>query len=213
MKMEELKNDYSVNEKLRSFTDMALREAHRKKKEMVEKIKQEISHKKKDMEIHLLEDAYRSIQTGTRQSRKELNEEVSKALVNGKRKMFDKRKQIIEDVFRNVIERVDNYKKTGEYRESITKELKEAMELLNEEAFELQMDKSEKELFEKLTSDMDEDIKIVESKEKLNGGFVIYGKSKKKRVDCSYATRLVLAREEFLEMCRIPIEDGDLLND
>lgn len=211
--MEELKNDYSANEKLRSFTDMALREAHRKKKEMVEKTKEEFSQKKKDMEIHLLEEAYRSIQTGTGQSRKELNEEVSKALVNGKRKMFDKRKQIIEDVFRNVSQRIDAYKKTKEYRESIAGELKEAMALLNEKTFELQTDNNEKEMFVKITSGIDEDIKIVESKEKLDGGFVIYGKSKKKRVDCSYATRLVLAREEFLEMCRIPIEDGDLLND
>ena len=89
--MDSANQNFSVNEKLRSFTDMALREAYKKKNEIVENTAKEIKETLKQKEIELLEEAYRSMQTGTRQNRRERNEAVSKSLVDGIRMMFDKR--------------------------------------------------------------------------------------------------------------------------
>lgn len=210
--MEEIK-DFSVNEKLRSFTDMALREAHRKKREMIEETEKEIEQKKKDMEIHLLEEAYRSIQTGTRLNRKELNEAVSHALVDGKGRMFNKRKQIIEDVFKLAGERIDEYKKSSDYKKAMKDELARAVRLMKEESYTITADSVDLDMFKKIAASMEGSFKVEKSSENLEGGFMLYGSSGKKRVDCSFMTRLSLAREEFLEICRIPIDDGDLLDD
>ena len=60
---------------------------------------------------------------------------------------------------------------------------------------------------------MDEKIEIVLSRENLQGGFIMYGSSGRKRVDCSFASRLESADRQFLGICKIPIEDGDLLNE
>lgn len=211
--MDEIRNDFSVNEKLRSFTDMALREAHRKKREMLDEIEKEIEQKKKDSEIHLLEEAYRSIQTGTRLSRKELNEAISQALVDGKSKMFNKRKAIIEDVFRRADKRLEEYKNSEGYPKSMKEELIQASELLNEEKFIILADPQDIEMFRELAASIGNGFTVEKSKERLEGGFILYGDSGKKRVDCSFLTRILLAREEFLEICRIPIDDGDLLDE
>lgn len=211
--MDNINNDFSVNEKLRSFTDMALREAHRKKRELIDEVEKEIEKKKKDMEINLLEEAYRSVQTGTRQNRKELNEAVSKALVDGKRKMFNRRKEIIEEVFIQALSKLDEYKSGDGYAVSMKEELQEALELLSEEKYTIFTDKEEEAMFKKIIASIDKEIDLKTSKTKLEGGFILYGTSGKKRVDCCFKTRLSQAREEFLEICRIPIEDGDLLND
>ncbi len=211
--MDEMRNDFSVNEKLRSFTDMALREAHRKKREMVEETEKEIGIKKKDMEINLLEDAYRAMQTGTRLNRKELNEAISQALVDGKSKMFNKRKEIIEDVFKQAEKKLEEYKRSDGYAKSMKEELIEAVKLLNENKYTLLTDNKDLDMFKEIAASMGDEFSVVESKESLEGGFIIYGNSGKKRVDCSFITRLSLAREEFLEICRIPIDDGDLLDE
>lgn len=211
--MDEIRNDFSVNEKLRSFTDMALREAHRKKREMIDETEKEIEQKKKDSEIHLLEEAYRSMQTGTRQSRKELNEAISQALVDGKSKMFNKRKQIIEDVFKQAGEKLEEYKKSRKYAGDMKDELEKATKLISEKEYRLVTDSEDEGMFKKIITDLDFKYTVEESKERLEGGFILYGTSGKKRVDCSFLTRLSLAREEFLEICKIPIDDGDLLDD
>ncbi|MBN1623443.1 MAG: V-type ATP synthase subunit E [Clostridia bacterium] len=211
--MDEIRNDFSVNEKLRSFTDMALREAHRKKREMIDEIEKEIGQKKKDSEIHLLEEAYRSMQTGTRLSRKELNEAISQALVDGKSKMFNKRKEIIEDVFRQADKRIEEYKNSDEYPKSMKEELVQAAKLLAEEKFIIMADPEDMDMFRELAASIGNGFTVEKSNERLEGGFILYGDSGKKRVDCSFLTRLMLAREEFLEICRIPIDDGDLLDE
>ena len=210
--MDDINQNYSVNEKLRSFTDMALREAYRKKKEIVDTVEIEVKENLQKTEIKLLEDAYHSIQTGTRQNRRELNEATSKALVDGKRKMFDKRKDIIEDVFRQVMTELTKYKSTTEYPVRLLEDLFECMKIIDDSNYVVEVDGNEEELFKKLVMETGIPAEITVSEDGCEGGFIIYGKIKRLRIDCSFKTRTAEAREKFLEMCRIPIEDGDLLN-
>lgn len=211
--MDDIRDNSAVNEKLRSFTDMALREAHRRKKELIDETEKEIEQKKKDMEIHLLEEAYRSMQTGTRLSRKELNEAISQALVGGKRRLFNKRKEIIDDVFLQQDKRLKDFKKADGYKDSMKKELKNAIELLTGNKFTIMSDKEDLEMFKSITSAKSGAFTLLKSNKPLEGGFIIYDESMEKRVDCSFITRLNQARDQFLEICSIPIDDGDLLDE
>ncbi|MFO7612925.1 MAG: hypothetical protein R6W99_10705 [Clostridia bacterium] len=210
--MDEFNPNYSVNEKLRSFTDMALREAHKRKKELVESTESKIKQVVKEKEIDLLEDAYHSIQTGTRQNRRELNEAVSKALVDGKKKMFDKRRDIIEDVFKQVAEELAEYKKTTTYPVRIVEDLLESIKIINDSEYIVEVSPGEEKMLGKIVSETGLKAEIETAEEDISGGFIIYGKNKRMRMDCGFLTKTQEAREKFLEMCRIPIEDGDLLD-
>ncbi|MBN2558394.1 MAG: hypothetical protein JXB33_06560 [Clostridia bacterium] len=210
--MDEFNPNYSVNEKLRSFTDMALREAHKRKKELVEGTELKIKQTLKEKEISLLENAYHAIQTGTRQNRRELNEAVSKALVDGKRKMFDKRRDIIEDVFKQVRAELAEYKKTTAYPMRIVENLLESIKIIDDSGYIVEACPGEEELLRKIVSETGLEAEIKASAEEILGGFIIYGKNKRMRMDCCFLTKTQQAREKFLEMCRIPIEDGDLLD-
>jgi len=210
--MDNFNQNYSVNEKLKSFTEMALREAHRKKKEILDLTEAEIKKTLKNKEIELLEEAYRSMQTGTRQNRRELNESVSKALVDGKSKMFDKRRAIIEDVFKQVKEKIEAYKKTTAYPVKIMNDIFTCFSIISDSEYEIVVNKDEESLFKKLITEAKIPIEIKISEEKLGGGFIMNGITKRIRMDCSFKTSEQAAREKFLEMCRIPIDDGDLLD-
>lgn len=211
--MDDLTRNYSVNEKLRSFTDMALREAYRRKNEIVENTEKEIKETIKKKEIELLEEAYRDVQTGTRQNRRELNESVSKALVDGKRRMFDKRKAIIEDVFMQVSKKLDDYRLTTMYPVGILNDIIECFGIIGDSQYEIEVNEGEEDLFNKIITEAGLPIKIKTSDEDIGGGFIMNGITKRMRVDCSFVTAARDARERFLEMCRIPIEDEDLLDD
>lgn len=210
--MDDITQNYSVNEKLRSFTEMALREAYRKKNEIVENTKKEIAETLKNKEIELLEEAYRSMQTGTRQNRRELNQSVSKALVDGKKRMFDKRREIIEDVFEQVKTRLDEYRMTTEYPIKILNDIIKCFGIIEDNEYEIEVNAEEMDLFKKLITEAGMPVKINSSEEDIGGGFIINGITKRIRMDCSFATAILEARENFLEMTRIPIEDGDLLD-
>ena len=210
--MDNFNQNYSVNEKLKSFTEMALREAYRKKKEILDITEKEIKNTLKNKEIELLEEAYRSMQTGTRQNRRELNESVSKALVDGKRKMFDKRRAIIEDVFKQAKENLKEYKLTTAYPVKIMNDIFISFSVISDSEYEIEVNKDEKDLFEKLITEAKIPIDIKVSTENIGGGFIIYGINKRIRIDCSFKAAEQEAREKFLEICRIPIDDGDLLD-
>lgn len=210
--MDNINPNYSVNEKLRSFTEMALREAYKKKKEIVENAEIEIKETLKNKEIELLEEAYRSMQTGTRQNRRELNESVSIALVDGKRKMFDKRREIIEDVFEQVKIRLEKYRLTTEYPTRIMKDIIECFSIIGDSQYEIEVNEDEKDLFNKLIAESKMPIDIKVSEENIGGGFIMNGITKRIRLDCSFNAAEHEARKKFLEMTKIPIEDGDLLD-
>lgn len=210
--MDNLNQNYSVNEKLKSFTEMALREAYRKKKEILDFTEKEIKAALKNKEIELLEEAYRSMQTGTRQNRRELNESISKALVDGKRRMFDKRRAIIEDVFKQVDENLESYKTTTAYPIKILNDIFTSFSIIGDSEYEIEINKDEESLFRKLISEAKIPIDINVSEENIGGGFIMNGITKRIRLDCSFKAAKQEAREKFLEMCRIPIDDGDLLD-
>ncbi|MDX1357526.1 MAG: V-type ATP synthase subunit E [Clostridia bacterium] len=211
--MDEFNQNYSVNEKLRSFTEMALREAYKKKKEIISAAEKDIEETLKNKEIELLEEAYRSIQTGTRQNRKELNETVSKALVDGKRRMFDKRREIIEEVFDLVKKKLDEFRDTTEYPVKIMNDIIHCFGVINDSDYEIEVNEKEKDLFTKLISESKMPVLIKVSEDDIGGGFIIKGITRRIRMDCSFVTAAQKARDGFLEMCRLPIEDGDLLHD
>ncbi len=211
--MDDINQNYSVNEKLRSFTEMALREAYKKKKEIVDNAEKEIEETKKNKEIELLEEAYRSMQTGTRSNRRELNESISKALVDGKRKMFDKRHGIIEDVFKQVEIHLAEYRTTTEYPIRIMNEIIECFGIIGDSEYEIEVNENEEDLFRKLITESGMPIQIKTSEEDIVGGFIMNGITKRIRIDYSLKTAAIEAKGKFLEICRIPIEDGDLLDD
>ncbi len=210
--MNEYSENISVNEKLKSFTDMALREAYRKKKEIIENTEKEIEATLKAKEIELLEEAYRNIQTGTRENSKELNESVSKALVDGKRMMFNKRKEIILDVFKEVRKKLEVYKTTPEYPIKMLHDIFEGFSIINDSYYEIEVNESEIELFKKIITEAKLPIEIKASENNIFGGFIMNGLTRRMRVDCSFASAELEAREKFLEITKISIDDGDLLD-
>jgi vacuolar-type H+-ATPase subunit E/Vma4 len=207
------KQNLSVNEKLRSFTDMALREAYKKKNEIIENTEKVIRETLKSREIELLEEAYRNMQTGTRQNRRELNDSLSKALVEGKRRMFEKRRTIISEVFKQVREKLDIYRTTPEYPIKIMNDIMEGFAIIGDSTYEIEINGDEKDLFEKLIAEAGLPVSIRISEDDIGGGFIMNGVTKRIRVDCSLAAAEQEARDKFLEMIRMPIEDGDLLDE
>jgi len=74
------------------------------------------------------------------------------------------------------------------------------------------VNEDEEDLFKKLITEASMPVEIKVSEDNLGGGFIMNGMTKRIRIDSSFKTAELEAREKFLEICRIPIEEGDLLD-
>ena len=208
--MDDINQNISVNEKLRGFTDIALKEAYRRKEHIIDTAEKENSEAKKKKELEFLEEAYYAIQNGTRKLRKELNESVSKALVDGKKKMFEKRREIIDDIFSKVANKLREFTKTDDYKRYIIDNINESIKAIGKDQYELYVNKDETELYRDILDKEEIDLSIKESSKDIMGGFIIFGLRKRLMADCSFKIKMQKAREDFLEYCNLPIKDGDL---
>ncbi|MDI9513810.1 MAG: hypothetical protein QM224_01830, partial [Bacillota bacterium] len=78
-------------EKLGKFSEMVMQDAYRKKKERVRQAETEKQEIIASSEIQYLQKAYEKIQDAVRRFEKQYNEEISKAVVESKEAMFNRR--------------------------------------------------------------------------------------------------------------------------
>jgi V/A-type H+-transporting ATPase subunit E len=195
-----------TTEKLTKFTEMVMQEASRMKLEL----KEQAEHEKDELiavsEIQYLRKAYEKIQESVRKIDKAMNEEISKTILESKQALFNRRDEIINAVFENVKKRIMEFRKTGEYRETLESHLKVSIGEAGEGDIRVLVDAEDLELMEDIRARLNAGFKVQESEELLLGGFLIVNRSKGLIWDHSYISRINEERQSFLEKHHFSIE-------
>lgn len=193
-------------EKLGKFSDMVMQESGRKKSELVLKAEQE----KKDFiaasEIQYLRNAYEKIQETVRKLDKQYNEEVSKAIVESKQALFNRRDEIIDSVFLSLRERLRQFIGTDNYKSLMENLLKTAISQSGEGEIRVMVDTEETALFEEIRARLGAGFRIMGSEEAMLGGFLIIDKKRGFIWDYSFLSRLGNERMSFLEKYDLSID-------
>jgi vacuolar-type H+-ATPase subunit E/Vma4 len=195
-----------TTEKLTKFTEMVMQEASRMKLEL----KEQAEHEKDELiaasEIQYLRKAYERIQESVRKIDKTMNEEISRAILESKQALFNRRDEIINAIFENVKKRIQEFRKTEEYRETLESHLKVALGEAGEGDLRVLADPEDLELMEDIRARLNAGFKVQESEEPLLGGFLIVNRSKGLIWDHSYISRINEERQSFLEKHHFSIE-------
>lgn len=193
-------------EKLGKFSEMVMQESNRKKNEIIKAAEHEKDEIISSAEIKYLKSAYEKIQEYVRKINKDCGEEVSKAILESKQALFNRRDEIIDAIFEGVRERLVEFAASDDYPVLMKKLLIKALEASGEGDIRLIVDEGGKDLFEDIRSSLKADFKIEESDESLIGGFLIMNKSRGLVWDYSFSSKLADERARFLERYELNIE-------
>lgn len=195
-----------TSEKLSKFTEMVMMEASRQKNELKTQAEREKEELLAASELQYLKHAYEKIQEAVRKIEKTMNEDISKAIVESKQALFNRRDEIINMVFGSVRDRIMAYRKTDDYRQTLESWMKRAMEVAGEGELRVLADQEDLELMESLRGRLGLDYKVVESENPLLGGFLVINRTKGFIWDYSFERRLSDERQSFLEKHQLSIE-------
>jgi len=202
-----------IEEKLEHFTATIMKQAVEKRNQLLEEIKKQHEETLKQKELEFLEQAYNQIQNSIRLIEKENNEVLSRTLAENRRKLLQKREEIIEEIFHEITERVKEFVKSPQYEQYLINDVLEICTSIRSEEDELIIYINEADLLykDKITEQIQSRLYpnrfIVETeKADMIGGVKVLNKTKNLFVDNSFLAKIKEARERFLETSGLVID-------
>jgi len=194
--------------KLNHFKTDIMTEVAEKKRNIDEKAEKQFESEYEAKELQFLEEAYDIIQSGLKQIDQEKIEVISKTEMENKVKLLYKRKEIIDRVFEKAKEKIEEYTKTEEYKTELLEKIKANMEYVGEGNYTIYINYKDKHLYNLVQDTFKEANVIIERKYiDMIGGCKLLNNTSKIYVDDSISKRLEKEEEDFLQYCKIEIEE------
>lgn len=191
-----------IENKLNQFYQDIMQDVNKERKKILDECDSEITDTINKKELEYLEQAYNTIQKELKEIKKEKNEIILKASMDSKKKLLNKREEIIEEVIRKTIKMLNNFIESKDYRswllDKIEKEnISDTDEII---IYLLDSDKViEKLIKEKWRVDIKSDSNII-------GGYILHNITQKIYIDNSLRSKIENIRENILNICQIEIE-------
>lgn len=195
-----------IEEKFNKFSYMVMKQADAKKKELISEAEKDSIETITEKEIMFLKKAYGQIHESLVRIEKDHNEEVSKAILESKQTLFNRREEILQQVFSNVKEKLQAFKSNDEYENYMIKTILQALELTGQGEILIYADSDDIPLVEEIRTKSGTRFELFESEEQLVGGCVICNKTKGLMYDYSFIDRLNAERASFLENYELSID-------
>ncbi len=185
-----------MEEKLQAFEQEILKEANQKKTAIEQDIAREKQTRIAQKENEILTKAYQTIQKELGTIRREQNERLSKAASDSKRLVLNRRGEIIQNVFQQLVQRVEDYRETEAYTAFLLRCAKAGLEEVGSGDIVVLIDKrdlKQKTLLEKLGVSVEQDAMDI------LGGCRVLNRSRNVVSDRSLAKCIAEEKEHFLE--------------
>lgn len=195
-----------TEEKFNKFSYMVMKEADSKKKEIISQAEEESAGTISEKEILLLKKAYDQIHESLVRIEKKHNEEVSKAILESKQTLFNRREEILNSVFLDVREKLRVFKNKDEYKSFMTEIISQGLDLAGEGEILIYADIEDFSLVEDIRAKLREQYELSESEEQLLGGCLICNRTKGLMYDYSFINRLNNEKVAFLENYGLSID-------
>ncbi len=194
-----------TGEKFNKFSHMVMKEADEKKKEIIEQAERKHKDTIASKELQYLKQAYERIQGAVHKLDKEINEEVSKAILESKQALFSRRDEIMESVFQNVMAKLQAFKKLEDYKSYMVNQVRLGLSQVGQGDIRIMVDEEDLALLQEIQA-MGLDFKLLESEEPLLGGCLVVNKTAGLLCDFSFMSRMNEERAAFLGNYKIGID-------
>lgn len=185
-----------MEEKLQVFEQEILKEANQKKMAIEQDTERERQARIAQKENEILTKAYQTIQKELGKIRREQNEMLSKAASDNKRLVLNRRGEIIQNVFAQLMERIETYRETEAYTAFVLRCAKAGLEEVGTGDVVILIDKrdtKQKKSLEKLGVSVEQDTMDI------LGGCRVLNRSRNVVSDRSLAKCIAEEKEHFLE--------------
>lgn len=195
-----------INEKLNSFTETVLKEASKKADALLSDTREERKGKLEEQEIVFLKGAYRKIHEALAEVEKESNSLYSSKLFEAKKILYNKRNEITDRVFNDVMKKLQEYRKTNKYSEKLRQFIEKGLSEVGDGKIRITVDAEDLELARKIAGMTKKRIEISESRDKLYGGCIVMNDTNGLLADYSFRSRLENQRKVFLELSGLNVD-------
>lgn len=185
-----------MEEKLQVFEQEILEEANQKRAAIEQDTQREKQARIAQKENEILSKAYHTIQKELGKIRREQNEILSKAASDSKRLLLNSRDNIIQSVFQQLLERIEDYRETEDYTAFLLRCAKMGLQEVGDGEVVILIDKrdlNQKERLAALGAPVEQD--TVE----ILGGCRVLNRSRSLMSDHSIAECIAEEKEHFLE--------------
>lgn len=195
-----------IEEKFNKFSYMVMKQADAKKKELISQAEKDRVETITEKEIMFLKKAYSQIHESLVRIEKDHNEEVSKAILSSKQTLFNRREEILHQVFSNVREKLIAFKSNDEYKSNMIKIILQGLELTGQGEILIYADSDDIPLIEEIRTKSGIRFELFESEEQLIGGCIICNKTEGLMYDYSFINLLNAEKAAFLENYGLSID-------
>lgn len=194
-----------VEEKLDEFYKDIMNDVNENKKNILDLVDKDIQKKLEEKELEYLEKAYSRIQEGLKGIHREKNEIISRAAMESKRKLLNKREEIINQVYEMVLKKLNNFVDSNEYEEYFLENINNLLVSSDSsDEIEIIIIKKDQDKIEKIKQIRNCSITI-DNDDLMIGGFKSYNKTRNVYNDESLYSKLEEHRDKIYEMCSIDI--------
>ena len=195
-----------TEEKLQAFTTIVLKDATRKKQEILDRAEAARKEMVEAQELKLLKDAHDTIQDSLRTMGRASNEEVSRTILESKQALFTRREEVIASVFRHVSEKILQFRKSPDYRAFMKQRILEGFQELGEGDVRVLVDEEDRELASGLQDEIGKPYQVEDAAVVLKGGCLVINRTFGRMCDFSVLRQLETEQQTFLGRYALSLE-------
>lgn len=180
-----------IDTKLEEFSNLVLQEASQEKRKILDEIRLKVNEANKKSKQEIIDKAEMDLKIATEKEAKLKNEEVSKAAIEAKKIVIEKRKELINNMYNTVISQLNEFVNSEQYPMWLIKQIDEAKTQLDDNNIIVYIGKADEKI------NLETNAKIQIDNEITIGGCKIISEKKHMLVDNTLSKKLEEAFSQF----------------
>lgn len=180
-----------IDTKLEEFSNLVLQEASQEKRKILDEIRLKVNEANKKSRQEIIDKAEMDLKIATEKEAKLKNEEVSKAAIEAKKIVIEKRKKLINNMYNTVISQLNEFVNSEQYPMWLIKQIDEAKIQLDDNNITVYIGKADEKI------NLETNAKIQIDNEITIGGCKIISEKKHMLVDNTLSKKLEEAFSQF----------------
>lgn len=180
-----------IDTKLEEFSNLVLQEASQEKRKILDEIRLKVNEANKKSRQEIIDKAEMDLKIATEKEAKLKNEEVSKAAIEAKKIVIEKRKELINNMYNTVISQLNEFVNSKQYPMWLIKQIDEAKTQLDDNNITVYIGKADGKI------NLETNAKIQIDNEITIGGCKIISEKKHMLVDNTLSKKLEEAFSQF----------------
>lgn len=195
----------SINNKLDKFSNTIYTKATKEKEDIIKKAEKNRTKALKEKELGCLEEAYLNIQHSIRSIDQQKKEMVSKALMEQKKSLLNRREEIIEKVFNLAKNKLKEYTLTEEYKSYLFQTIEANVKQIGHGDINIIISRNDEKYLPELKERFGHHISIYDGYDDIIGGCIVENAINKRYINDTLLKSLKEKSQEFIKICNMKL--------